>query len=94
MVAGGSSGRYRVLKRLYVEGKTRGMNELRLQQKQKIASPTFRAQVKARPSDRPGFATYLPILKNTAQRKLSIRPSTELAKERRGARWRRMGRWA
>lgn len=89
--ASGNRGRYKALKRLYNAGKviTGGTNELRTQPKKEVTEEDRRAQAQARASQlaqRPAFAKYAPIKKNTAQRKLGKRPDSALARERRS--WR------
>ena len=84
----GSPGRYRALKRLYNQGKviTGGAHELCTQPAQEVLPEARRAQAEARAlliRKRASFARYAPIRRNTAQRKLKVRPDSALARERR-----------
>ena len=99
--AAGNTGRYRALKRLYKEGKVidGGQVELRAQPEAEVTESVLwerRGQAEARAAAiaaRPSFARYAPITKNTAQRKLPVRPDSALAKARRSWMTKRAERW-
>lgn len=101
--AAGNRGRYRALKRLWHDGLViLGGKDLELRAKPKApaydveVSRKYQAAARKQIIDRRrlcGFARYAPMTKNTAQRKLPVRPDSALAQERRSWRAKRAERW-